>query len=442
MSAGARERQEQFRRPTGEYGTQPGVNAPGAISLVQTPVRYSFIEERQRQEDEYEARFDGMPKRFFSTDLETKRSLDNLAKAASTPQDETLDFETISELAGSLGITGLTEVSDKTRGFLGKNPGEHAWVGRVGDAQVIISSHRSGSAFARYTFRRNPGDPAVEGRGFYMLDARSLAGAARIQHVTGSDLYSHFTQIGTREERVALLEELSATKKSLMQAQNEGRNFQLNKKYVSDRKSEIATAFSDKKHPDTIHQRLMSQTQLNDSFDQVEIDNDVSEADWKEFEEAWADTKDKLPPIPEDRKPKLRIRYLGKHRAAGLFSPHHNTVAIDVHTSGSFVHEMGHYYDHMVYSSPSLSKGFSSLAQRYSATLDVPADRTGKYGRDYYTTPTEIHSRLFEVYAHERLGVRNRMLDPSRFSRFDYAPIMNNPGLKEDAFAFFDKMFA
>ena len=33
MSAGDRERQEQFRRPTGDYGTQPGVNAPGPSAL-------------------------------------------------------------------------------------------------------------------------------------------------------------------------------------------------------------------------------------------------------------------------------------------------------------------------------------------------------------------------------------------------------------------------
>ncbi|WP_182050537.1 DUF7007 domain-containing protein [Changpingibacter yushuensis] len=34
MSASAKERQEQYRKPTGEYGNQPGVNAPGGVSLA------------------------------------------------------------------------------------------------------------------------------------------------------------------------------------------------------------------------------------------------------------------------------------------------------------------------------------------------------------------------------------------------------------------------
>ena len=150
---------------------------------------------------------------------------------------------------------------------------------------------------------------------------------------------------------------------------------------------------------------------------------------------------DKLPPMAEDRKPELRLRKLGKHRATGVFFPHKNTIAVDIRDSSSFIHEYGHYIDLTVKNNQSLNNEFTSVTKEYSSALKMP-DVMGEGKREYYTTPTEVHSRAFEMYAHERLGINNRLLNPDKFNEFDYKPFKDNPELKEKTFAFFDKVFS
>ena len=451
MSARARKRQEDARRPDGEYGKQDGVNGASDVSLGR-PVRYSFLEDWEARDEQFEHDYEGFPKRFFNADLSDSNGHkvhsqgSRLAMCTSTPSDNVAAFEDIEEAARIAGIAELKSLDSST---MSSAYGE-SWVGMRGDQQVIISRNKRGQVFGSYRFNRQPKDDNVQYRNFVYVDVRSLMGLSRIERRIGEDvaetqggdsLSDAVIGDGSKRDWLRTLNTQVYARDRLKECQADGRSYWLTRKYVKERRGEIATAFSDKKNPDKLHQALMEETRLNESFSQVEIDNDVDENEWRDFENAYDEVIDKLPPIPGERQPKLRVRYLGKHRATGLYSPFHNTVAIDVRTSGSFVHEMGHYYDFAAYNNPSLSKDFSSMVGEYSKDLKMPEGASGKYSEDYYTTPTEVHSRMFEVYAHERLGINNRMLDTRKFENFDYAPIMNNPELKAKAFSFFDGMF-
>jgi hypothetical protein len=224
-------------------------------------------------------------------------------------------------------------------------------------------------------------------------------------------------------------------------AQLAGRNFKAQQKYVKDQRGSIATAFDDKKHPDKTRQQMMEDSKIVASngghFSKVEYDNDVDPAEAADFEQAIQEVETKMPPIPGDRRPDLRVRYLGKHRAKGIYSPSHNTVAVDVRTSEAYIHEMAHYYDLTAKGNASLSDEFRSISNAYSSALKEPDPKR----RGYLNTPTEQFARGFEMYAHERLGINNRLVKPSNFEGNDYAPYRENPQLKERLFEFFDRTF-
>src|SRR5699024_9355006 len=136
-----------------------------------------------------------------------------------------------------------------------------------------------------------------------------------------------------------------------------------------------ATAWQDKKNPDKVHAELARSTPMARDFAKVEIDNDVDPEQFRDFEAAWEDAKAKLPPIPAGREPSLRIRYLGKHKATGVFFPHANTIAVDVRDSSSFVHEYGHYVDLVTQDNASVGRGFRAVADSSSRTVEMPAGR-------------------------------------------------------------------
>src|SRR5699024_2039384 len=146
-----------------------------------------------------------------------------------------------------------------------------------------------------------------------------------------------------------------------------------------------------------------------------------------------------IPPSPTGREPSLRIRYLGKHKATGVFFPHANTIAVDVRDSSSFVHEYGHYVDLVTQDNASVGRGFREVVDSYSRKVEMPAGMESKSG--YYSTPTEVYARGFEMYAHERLGVDNRLLRKDKFDRFDFEPFQRDPELKEKMFDLFDEAF-
>lgn len=452
-----------------EFGTAPKKN-----------VRYSFMKEFKEQEEQFEKDYDGFPNRFWNADVRGKTfyhqgELDEdtmlivntdfdpetedlteqmayalqrnlmsrartdevatrLSSVLSSPQDAKLTGEEVVELAKNLGIEDTVEVTEER--MLRAMKTDKAWVGEIDGRNVIITSANQNSKnFNGYSFRfRSEQAPGS----FMYLDARSLVGATRAHRRTGINLVETVRGADlTYEERKR--NALNALAK-IESDQFEGSNFIAQKKRIKETSGSVATAWMDKKNPDKTRQAMMKDTVLNNYFRKVEIDNDVDPEEYKNFEEAYQEVHDRLPKMPGDRHPELKIRKLGKHKADGVYFPHKNILAVDVRNSSAFIHEYGHALDFAAFGNASLHKEFREVSKGYNRELHVP-DNNGKK-RDYYTTPTEQMARLFELYSHERLGVDNRLVDTSRFEHFDYKPFTDNPDLKERGFAFFDKLFA
>ena len=490
------------RDKVGRFDFQPHAEGEVDLLLEETEpveeVRYSFVENFEDIEKQFEADFEGYPSRFFNADLRGRviprnvessdlsaeipvsnesqlvaRYLNNakaaqrLAQGASAPQDLAMPDVQVEETARELGITDLQRVVNlSVVKLFGRNWEERTWVGTLNGKQIIITDGAVGvKNFSTYRMRHGGVKPREDmlpldsTKDFAPMDVRTLAGAARVKRKTGFDLaelsqkverdmntlpigpdgrriYSKENIDQDQAAKVARAIEILRATEALEDAQREGQNFLAQKKYLKENTGKIATAWMDKKDTDELHKRLAEESVLNDSFAKIELDNDVTEEEFADFEKAWQETKDMLPPIPKGLEPTLRIRKLGKHRANGIYFPTKNTVGIDVRTSEATVHEMAHYFDLAVNNNASLSAPFRSVVTDYTKNLRMPPDMTSK--SSYYSTPTEIFARGYELYAHERLGVNNRLVRPDKFDRFDYAPFQQNPEMKERMFRFFD----
>lgn len=482
---------------------------------IDRPIKYSFVTEFKKLEEQFEHDFEGVPTRFFNADLRGKRLasmpeahqdlesvLENfnqtgevpqffstrekesvmaarLAQAMSAPTDLAMAEDDIKRSLRELGESDdLREVADSyvLRAF----KTEKAWVANIGGRNTIITSAGQASKnFQRYALRSSSDDVP---RGYNMVvDTRMLAGLTRIKRKTDHNLValasnsfdklpavqaghemvadnwdkSTENEFERENRRLEALRKANLMRSNVKQmaivsaivdleaAQREGNNFKAQKRHVMESGQTVASAWQDKKHYKKSHIEAAKASILNKHFDKIDLDDDVDLEEFKDFEKAYLEVADKLPSM-NGRKPRLGVRKLGKHRADGLYAPSagsNGCVLVDVHASSSFIHEYGHHIDLTVNNNSSLRKDFANIQRQYARNLKLPENHSGRKEL-YYQTATEVHSRLFEIYSYERLGIRNRLVDPSRFDNFDYAPIQNNPKLKEEGFAFLDKVFA
>lgn len=423
-----------------------------------TPIRYSFVKEFAEQEAAFKQDFDGFPNRFFNADLrgsktrlgdeddgrgswvyvDARWTSNHLAKATSAPSDYKVSTDEVAGICGELGLHDFQEVTDPSI-LRAIKANDRIWLARNNkEEQILISDNTVRTrAFNVFSFTRTD-KPPID-RSFMMTDTRVMAGLTRIKRKTGDEEFIDNT-LSHKPNYTEYKEVAAATILDLEKAQYEGANFIAQRKYVKEHSGKVATAWMDKKNPDEEHKNLMHSTSLLKTFKKVEIDNDVDPAEFADFEHAIHKVKAKLPSIPGGKEPELRIRKLGKHKATGVFFPHKNTICVDVKTSSSFIHEYGHYCDLVVKNNASLSSEFRDISQAYTHNLKVPAEIASK--RDYYSTPTEIFARGFEMYANQKLGINNRLLNPEKFNGFDFEPFKKDPELKTRMFSLFDKIFA
>lgn len=466
----------------------------GNIKADKKP-RYSFMKNFKEQEEKFNTDFEGIPNRFFNYDLRDKgvnhnatyeqliqgdagvsynNLINRLISGVSQPSDNKMNDNEVQALFDKEGYTEVEPITAVD--ILSNLKANRAWKVKIDDKDAIIIDGNSGTRFnARFAFRKG-NDYFKAGKFWNKLDLRKVAGNSRIKNKSKVDFIRDITNSEkSREEAATYNKRMSALRnvieadetlteeekakrlfyvgrvpysnikaihalKTLEEAQLEGKNFLSQKKYIKEHSGSIATAYMDKKNPDKIHEDLMKNNALNTYFRNVEIDNDVDPHEFDDFTQDYQEVRDKLPKIPTGQEPELRIRKLGKHKATGIYFPHKNTVCIDVHTSGSFVHEMAHQYDLEVKGNASLKEGFRDVAKEYSETLQVPyGEPKSRY--EYLTTPTEILARGFELYAHEKLGIKNRLLDSNKLSNYDYEPFNNNPELKEKTFKFMESLY-
>lgn len=259
-------------------------------------------------------------------------------------------------------------------------------------------------------------------------------------------------------------------------------NFVLNQKYSRQSSATIATIQTDKKYQDSELNKSTIFNQLG--FRKVEVDTQKYEG--KEFdynlfrkvEEDFEEICNKLPHA--SAQPELKFRKLGKHKATGLYAPFLNILAVDVRNTESFIHEYGHYldYKHDGKENYSLRDDFEHIITSYSNNFKITfqkkedelltrlmkASKESASGTsivsleekrlsaelellkksnkmfDYFTTPTEIFARGFELWVFETITSNSSLLASRETysSRIEYVSFN---GIKESLFSFFATIF-
>ncbi|NSS92967.1 hypothetical protein HRG34_09970 [Enterococcus faecalis] len=212
-----------------------------------------------------------------------------------------------------------------------------------------------------------------------------------------------------------------------------------------------APAWQTKKNINKDTRKIMETTTLNKYFQFVEIDNDVDLALFAKFEEEMEWIHDILPKTGE-KLPELRLRKLGNHKALGLFVPIKNTIAIDFRDTDdeiggvgiqSFVHEYGHALDYGIDNGRlvSMRDDFKPIVARYRANLSL--NGKGSYvaeKAEYYTAPTEVFARAFELYVSET-GLNSIFLKSKETYSTSIEYALFDQKMREEITTFFDSVF-
>lgn len=462
-------------------------------------VRYSFVKEFRKQEQQFNKDFEGIPNRFFNADLRGKFVRENadeismnlgehrridihrlgvrMITALSSPSDNGMNNEEVIKLLEAQGFENIEEVN-KLSSF--DNKAQRGWKAQLEDKDVVIIDSNVGTTINGYSFRYGTED-FERGKPWTKVDIRKIAGNARAEKKTGVNVFKTIIRTEStkeaeqeyRENIQKMREELDndtkipeEVKQELMKnlerseykrgqivkslikledSQLEGKNFIAQKKYIKEHSGKVATVWEDKKDTDDVRKDLVKNSTVKDLFRKIDLDNDVDPVEYKKFEDDINEVRSKMPSIPKGMEPELRLRKLGKHSSSsftisGLYNPAKNSLGISVNDSSSYVHEMMHCLDLNVKKNASLSNEFREISKEYSKNLKLP-DGVSSSKAEYYNVATEQLARFGEVWASERLGIDNRLINKEKFKDFDYAPIMENPRLKEKAFKFFDKLF-
>lgn len=227
------------------------------------------------------------------------------------------------------------------------------------------------------------------------------------------------------------------------------------KRIQQDLKAEV---YETKKHIKVSTQKVMDNTPLLKYFKYVEIDNEVDLNKYQKFEK---ELNTLLPNLPQaESQAELRLRKLGRHKALGLFVPDFNTIVVDFRSSKdthvvggvgiqSFIHEYGHYLDfNFDKGNLSLSPAFQPIVKDYQKELNKEAykeffdmkGKDGKYDLDYYTIPTEVFARAFELYTHE-IGLRSNLMHTDMLYRSSVPYKAFTPENRERITQYFDQQF-
>ncbi len=212
-----------------------------------------------------------------------------------------------------------------------------------------------------------------------------------------------------------------------------------------------ASAWQTKKNINNDTRKIMESTTLNKYFQFVEIDNDVDLTLFSEFEEEMERIYDILPKTGE-KLPELRLRKLGNHKALGLYVPTKNTIAIDFRDTNdevggvgiqSFVHEYGHALDYRTDNGRLLSMrdDFKPIVARYRENLSL--NGKGSYVAEkagYYTAPTEVFARAFELYVSEA-GLSSIFLKSKETYATSIEYALFDQKMREEITTFFDSVF-
>ncbi|HHE2623607.1 TPA: LPD1 domain-containing protein, partial [Enterococcus faecium] len=212
-----------------------------------------------------------------------------------------------------------------------------------------------------------------------------------------------------------------------------------------------ASAWQTKKNINIETQKIMESTPLKKYFKFIELDNDVDLNLFGQFEQEMERIHEVLPETG-NKSLELRLRKLGNYRALGMYVPTNNTIAIDFRDYGddiggvgiqSFIHEYAHALDYSLGNGRllSMSDDFRSVVMKYRENLNLKGQNSyvAKKG-GYYTTPTEVFARAFELYVSEA-GFKSALLKPEKVykTRLEYS--LFDKKMLEEVSQYFDQIF-
>lgn len=215
---------------------------------------------------------------------------------------------------------------------------------------------------------------------------------------------------------------------------------------TQNKNTSYATSFMTKKNINKKTQQAMEESTIKSkNIKYVEIDNDVDLEKFRLVEQDFENFVDKLPDLREPVD--LRFRKLGNHsskdyKVMGIYFPNFKSIAVDLDSTNSFVHEYGHALDYDLASPNYLTKSsedsFKNIVLKYRETYLAHALDEDKKIMTYFFTPPEIFARGFEQYMKTK-GVSNRLTDSQE--RSGHMPFNQNAQLLEETINYFEKLF-
>lgn len=255
---------------------------------------------------------------------------------------------------------------------------------------------------------------------------------------------TYFVYPESDEKRYHLTATIEFAMETISKLYREDQNVQLLNAYAKSAASTYATAFQTKKNIPERIQIAMAQSTFSKDFSFVEFDETVDLDKMRELESEGDTYRKVLPHAQNGKVPDLRFRYLGKHKANGIFFPGANSIGVDPrHGIQSFTHEFGHFLDFNNSSEVplSLQDDFSRILLAYQVAYDCLAEKpatTGKCSDDYFKTPTEVFARAFEVYLDCFKGVQTSLKKASLEFSLAHKPFEK---IKTEVQDYFDQLF-
>ena len=210
---------------------------------------------------------------------------------------------------------------------------------------------------------------------------------------------------------------LSNTTKQLiidiaLNKQLEDLNVELMNKYDKDIQNQVARSFETKKNIPEKIKIIMNSNKFLNYFTYVEMDSETDIKNFRLVENEWVRVSEIFNLTKLDKRPELRFRKLGKHKALGLYYPGLKCMCVDITSPSSFLHEFGHHIDFTYSDRPLSLKGeFMPILREYAKQYDLQRNEDSYLynKRNYFITPTEVFAITFEIYLVKK-GVQTSFL--------------------------------
>lgn len=190
----------------------------------------------------------------------------------------------------------------------------------------------------------------------------------------------------------------------------------------TENRTQYASSYQTKRNIPQKIVAAMERSVLNRYFGYVEYDELIDLSKVHEIEKEFVAFKETYFSSIDCMDNSIRFRRLGKHRAAGLYYPTLQCLCVDINNPSSLIHEFGHLIDH-THDNLSVQKEFMPIMSLYSDEIRLAMDTdeglkekmngNTKYNFRYYTMPTEIFARCYEIYCRNELGISNSLINAS-----------------------------